>query len=412
MHWTGLWFICRTSSTDRQRIVIIGGGQAGLQAAISLRLEGHRGEITLIGDEPGLPYQRPPLSKAYLKTGDADALVLRPRSFFETKGITFQSRTRVDGIDRTRQRIHAGDVAWEYDHLILALGARNMRPSIDGIDHALDLRTLADAAAIRERLDRPQRIAVIGGGFIGLEFAAVTAAAGHTVTIAEAAPHLMARAVSQEISQRFLDKHRDLGVRVLLEARVNSVSPTGISLGSGQDIAADLVLLAAGVRPNTELAEVAGLAVDNGIAVDAMLRTSDLAISAIGDCASFPDPVSGQRVRLESVQAATDQARSVARRLVTGEATPYRAVAWFWSDQADWKLQIAGLAQRSDLAVPRGEQCVFRFRNDRLTAVETINDPKSHMRARKCFAAEAAPSHEALRAVDYDLALLNERLVG
>lgn len=395
-----------------QRVIIIGGGQAGLQAAMSLRQEGHTGDITLIGDEPGLPYQRPPLSKAYLKSGDADALVLRPKSFFETKNITFNSQTRVDRIDREQQRVHAGDVVYDYDHLILALGSRNMRPPIDGVENTLDLRTLADAAAIRERLDRPLRIAVIGGGFIGLEFAAVAAVAGHTVSIAEAAPRLMARAVSAEMSQRFLDRHRDLGVQVLLGAGVNAVSTTGISLDGGQDIDADLVLLAAGVRPNTEIAEAAGLAIDNGIAVDEALSASDPLISAIGDCASFPDPFSGNRIRLESVQAATDQARNVAKRIVSGDTVPYRAVPWFWSDQADWKLQIAGLAMPSDLAVQRDENCVFRFRDDHLVAVETINDPKTHMRARKCLAAPTPPSHDALRAVDYDFGALIAGPVG
>ncbi|GAB4274347.1 MAG: FAD-dependent oxidoreductase [Pararhodobacter sp.] len=387
------------------RIVIVGAGQGGLQAAASLRQEGHDGPIVLIGAEPGLPYQRPPLSKAFLKTGEADKLVLRPRSFFDRNAIDYLPQTRVEEIDRGSAEVRAGGRRIAYDHLILATGTRNLRPPVDGIDAALDLRTLADAAALRAALDRPRRVAVIGGGFIGLEFAAVARRLGHEVSIAEAAPRLMARAVSPLMSERFLALHRALGSSVHLGVPVAAVSATGIELADGTGIAADLVLLAAGVRPNTELAEAAGLRIENGIAVNSRLRTSDPAISALGDCASYPDPRAGRRIRLESVQAATDQARFIARRIVRGEDAPYDALPWFWSDQDDHKLQIAGLAGPDDDAVAVGEAAVFRFAGGRLTAVETVNDARTHMQARKRLGGMAAPSREQLHATGYDLAV-------
>ncbi|MCA0871504.1 FAD-dependent oxidoreductase [Seohaeicola saemankumensis] len=385
------------------RVVIVGAGQGGFQAAASLRQEGLSGPITLIGAEPGLPYQRPPLSKAYLKTGEAAKLALRPQSFFDKNAINYLPETWVEGIDRAAAEVHAGGRRIAYDHLILATGTRNLRPPIDGIDAALDLRTLTDAAALRAALDGPRRLAVIGGGFIGLEFAAVARELGHEVSVAEAAPRLMARAVSPLMSDRFLALHRQLGVAVHLGAPVAAVSATGIALSDGTDIDADLVLLAAGVRPNTELAEAAGLAVENGIAVDARLLTSDPAISALGDCASFPDPRTARRIRLESVQAATDHARAIARRIVKGDDAYYAALPWFWSDQADCKLQIAGLAGAEDEAVAVSDSAVFRFAGGQLTAVETVNDARTHMQARKRLTA-SVPDRTTLEAAGFDLA--------
>lgn len=233
---------------------------------------------------------------------------------------------------------------------------------------------------------------MIGGGFIGLEFAAVARAAGVEVTVIEALDRLMARGVTPPISGRFLDAHRAAGADVRLATQAVAIEPpgpeSGVSLASGEHIAADLVLIATGVVPNTELAAEAGLAVENGIAVDETLLTSDPAISAIGDCASVPGP-DGGRIRLESVQAAVDHARHVARRLVTGEIAAYAAVPWFWSDQGDLKLQIAGLVAGAErqIALPEGgpAETVLSFRSDRLVAVETVNAPGPHMAARKLF---------------------------
>lgn len=383
-------------------VVIIGAGQGGAQAAMSLRQEGHAGPITLIGDEPGLPYQRPPLSKAFLKTGEADKLALRPASFFEKKQIALRSGTRVTAIDRAAKRVQLEGDTLDYDHLILATGTRNLVPPIPGIERALGLRTLDDARALRAALQRPRTVAVIGGGFIGLEFAAVARALGHEVSVAEAAPRLMSRVVSPEMSQRFATLHENLGTALHLGQPVTEVTDCGISLADGTRLPADLVLLAAGVRPNVELAEAAGLAAENGIVVDATLRTEDPAIHALGDCAAFPDPVTGRAVRLESVQAATDHARTIARA-ITGRPEPYAAVPWFWSDQSDHKLQIAGLAAPGDEAVTVGETTVLRFNDITLSAVETINDTKIHMKARRLLAPGTAPTRDILAASAYDL---------
>ena len=383
-------------------IVIVGAGQGGLQAAISLRQDGFTGRITLIGGEEGLPYQRPPLSKAYLKAGDAGALRLRPVSFFAKAGIDLICGLWVDHIDRNAQTVMAGDRVFPYDHLILATGTRNLRPPIPGLDRALDLRTLQDASRLRAALDRPRRCAVIGGGFIGLEFAAVAAGLGHEVTIAEAAPRLMARAVSPAMSERFHALHRDLGTTLHLNAPVTEATKDGITLQDGSAIGADVVLLAAGVRPNTHLAKVAGLPVENGIVVDAFLLTNDPAISALGDCAVFPNPNTGQPVRLESVQAATDHARLISRRITGKSRDPYAAVPWFWSDQADAKLQIAGLAAPDDEALTGEDGTIWRFAGDRLSAVETVNNAKTHMQARKRLAG-APIDRAALLGTGFDI---------
>ncbi|WP_343504314.1 NAD(P)/FAD-dependent oxidoreductase [Alloyangia pacifica] len=384
-------------------VVIVGAGQGGLQAAMSLRQEGHEGPITLIGGEPGLPYQRPPLSKAYLKTGEADKLALRPESFFENKAIMLRPGTWVDAIDRAAQQLRIGSETLDYDTLILATGTRNLRPPIHGVERALDLRTLEDARTLRAALDQPRRIAVIGGGFIGLEFAAVAAGLGHHVSVAEAAPRLMARAVSPAMSERFRALHEGLGTELHLGNGVTEVTGRGLLLANGIEVTADLILLAAGVRPNVELAQQAGLEVDNGVVVDATLRTADPQIFALGDCAAFPEAVSGRRVRLESVQAATDHARCIARTIVKGETAPYAAVPWFWSDQHDLKLQIAGLAAPSDESVALEDGAVLRFRNDRLTAVETINDAKTHMKARRLLGGDVVPARDSLLEKNYDL---------
>lgn len=384
------------------RIVIVGAGQGGLQAAMSLRQDGFAGSITLIGGENGLPYQRPPLSKAYLKTGDAEALRLRPKTFFAKADITLVTGVWIDRIDRVARAVHAGARSFPYDHLILATGTCNLRPPIPGLDRALDIRTLTDALKLRNMLDTPKRCAVIGGGFIGLEFAAVAAGLGHTVTVAEAAPCLMARVVSAQISDRFLTLHRDLGTDIHLNALVTEVTDNGIVLQDGTRINADVVLLAAGVVPNASLAQDVGLRVENGIVVDDRLMTEDPAISALGDCAVFPDPATQRPVRLESVQAATDHARLISRRLMGKSDDPYAAVPWFWSDQADAKLQIAGLATPQDDAVTSDDGTVWRFAGDRLSAVETINNAKTHMHARKRLGGDPI-DRAALVAASFDL---------
>ena len=392
-----------TPAQALRRVVIVGAGQGGFQAAASLRQEKFEGDILLIGDEPGLPYQRPPLSKAYLKSGDADALNLRPAGFYEKLGVALRTGRRVTAIDRAAQTVAAGDETISYDHLILATGTSNLRPPIDGIDRALDLRTREHAKRLRTAMDGAGTCAVIGGGFIGLEFAAVARGLGRDVVVAEAADRLMARVVSPEMSQRFAEKHRGIGTKLLLGQAVEGVSADGIALADGTERTADLVLLAAGVRPNDDLAREAGLPCDNGIVVDATLSTEDPAISALGDCAAFPDPRTGRLVRLESVQAATDHARAIARRLVHGTDEPYAAVPWFWSDQDDWKLQIAGLGRPEDASVVAESGAVLRFDGDDLSSVETVNDAKTHMAARRAMASGDRLVRNRLEAVGYDL---------
>ncbi|PJE25624.1 Rhodocoxin reductase [Pseudooceanicola marinus] len=384
-------------------VVIVGAGQGGFQAALSLRQEGYEGPITLIGAEPGLPYQRPPLSKTYLKNGEAEKLILRPRKVFDAKDITLRSGARVEGLDRAARQVVIGHERLDYEILILATGTRNLRPPLPGVERALDLRTLEDAATLRAALDQPRRIAVIGGGFIGLEFAAVAASLGHRVSLAEAAPRLMARAVSPEMSERFRALHESLGTALYLGNGVTEVMDQGIGLADGTRLDADLVLLAAGVCPNVDLAAAAGLEVDNGIVVDATLRTADPHVFALGDCAAFPEARSGARVRLESVQAATDHARAIAKTIVHGTTDPYAAVPWFWSDQHDCKLQIAGLALPGDESVLLDSGAVLRFRDGRLSAVETVNDAKTHMKGRRVLAQDAAPTRDSLLKRNYDL---------
>ena len=398
-----------------RRVVIVGAGHGGFQMAASLRADGYAGEVLLIGEEPGLPYQRPPLSKAFLKDGNAERLHFRPSGFYEMNAISLMPGTRIERIDRqARTVVEAGGEAIAYDHLVLATGSRNARPPVENLDleNVLGLRNLADAADLRARLQAASHVLVVGGGFIGMEFAAVAAGFGLEVTVVEAAGRLMARAVSDPVSQHFLARHEGRGTRIRLGQFVTALigddqgRVAGARLADGSRISCDLVLVATGVVPNAELAAEAGLAVSNGIDVDELLRTSDPDISALGDCCNYPDPVSGARVRVESVQAATDHARTISRRL-SGEPAPYAAVPWFWSDQGDNKLQIAGLAAGADEHVAvepeSGGLAVLSFANGRLVSVETVDAAATHMSARKLFAARREVRHAELAALDYNL---------
>ena len=380
-------------------VVIAGAGQAGFQTAASLRQEGFAGRIVMVGDEPGLPYQRPPLSKAYLmgKTS-AEALSFRPEKFFADNKIELIAETRVTAIDRTNKRVAlSSGGALDYDHLVLALGAHNRTLPIPGADlgGVFGLRTLADADAIGMKLADATEIVVAGAGFIGLEFAAVASALGKSVYVLELADRTMARAVSPAMSQLFADAHASWGVKIDFGQGLAGIDGargrvTGVETTGGHKRAADIVVFGIGVLPNVAIAAEAGLDIDNGIKVDAALTTSDPAISAIGDCASFPSPHAGSHVRLESVQNAADQGRAVAARLM-GRPTPYAAVPWFWSDQRDLKLQIAGLSTGSDTTIPVGDaeerrMSVLCFKRGKLIAVESVNRGSDHVAARKIFA--------------------------
>jgi 3-phenylpropionate/trans-cinnamate dioxygenase ferredoxin reductase subunit len=396
-------------------VAIIGAGQAGFQVAASLRDEGFAGRIVLIGDEPALPYQRPPLSKSYLagQTG-VDDLWLRPVEFYAKQQIDLIDGNAVKSIDRQARRVElasGAEIAW--DHLVLATGARCRPLPVPGaeLDGVFDLRTLADADTLRQRLDAREAV-VIGAGFIGLEFASVAIAQGAGVHIVEVTHQPMGRVVSAQVSRYFTEAHIGWGAGISLGVGVARIlgsggGVAGVETTDGRRLPADLVLVCIGVIPNAELARKAGLSTDNGILVDRYMVTDDPAISAIGDCANFPTPFAAGRVRLESVQNAVDQARCVAAR-IAGRKEPYEKVPWFWSDQRDLKLQIAGITAGHDRSVTRGDPAsghfsVFCFSGDRLIGVESVNRPADHAVARRLLAGQPQLSPEQAADEAHDL---------
>ncbi|MBB4686683.1 NAD(P)/FAD-dependent oxidoreductase [Amycolatopsis jiangsuensis] len=394
-----------------ETVLVVGAGQSGFQTAASLRDKGFTGQVVLIGDEPGVPYQRPPLSKAYLEgTAGDEQLRLRPEDFFAEKDIRLVPG-RVAAVDRAAARVRLEDgTELAYDHLVLATGARNRTLPVPGADleGVLMLRTRDDADRLRESLEAAKDVVVIGGGFIGLEFAAH---AGRPVTVVEAQDRLLARVASPEISEFFAGHHREAGHTVLLGTGVTALHGEGrvesVELSDGRRLPADLVVVAVGVLPETTLAEQAGLDVANGVVVDEHLRTGDPRIFAIGDCASFPCVQAGSVTRLESVQNAVDQARSVAAA-ITGAPAPYDSLPWFWTDQTGAKLQIAGILAAADRTVVTGDReagkfSVLSFRDDVLIAVESVNRPPDHIAARRLFTAEPHPAYADLAADSFDL---------
>ncbi len=396
-------------------IVIVGAGQAGYQLANSLRDAGYQGALTLIGDEAELPYQRPPLSKAFLSGAlGAEALTFQQQPHFDTRVIDLRTGLRVSRIDRAAQRVDLSDGdSLAYDRLVLATGAANrVLPGSEGIGGIHRIRTLADARAIREGLDACQNAVVIGGGFLGLEFAAVARARGANVSIIEAGDRLMCRAISAPMSQAFAAHHSALGSEVLLNARIRRlVAENGqiraVELESGVTLPADLVVVGIGVMPHCDLAEAAGLACRNGILVDDRLTTSDPHIFALGDCAVFPSRFAPEAMRLESIQNAVDQARHLAL-ILTGASAGYDAVPWFWSDQGGAKLQIAGLSQGTDRVILRGDATEGKFsalcyRGDQLIAVESLNRPADHMAARRLLSAGLSPTHDQAADLTFEL---------
>ena len=404
-------------------VAIVGTGQAGFQAAASLRQDGFAGRIVLIGDEPVSPYQRPPLSKSYL-AGDSglDELWLRPDSFYAKQEIELIAGEAVTAIDRAGRRLQlASGVELGWEHLMLATGARYRPLAAPGaeLDGVLPLRTLADADVLRERLDKASEIVVVGAGFIGLEFASVAIARGAAVHIIEVTHHPMGRVVSAPISRFFTDAHRRWGAQISLGTGVSRIfgtggRVTGVETTDGRRLPADLLLICIGVIPNAELAGEAGLAVDNGIVVDECLVTVDPGIVAIGDCANFPTPFAVGRVRLESVQNAVDQGRSVAAH-IAGHRAPYDKVPWFWSDQGDLKLQIAGITTGHDATVLRGNPesghfSVFCFRAGRLIGVESVNQTADHVVARRLLAGDPGLTPEQAAEESYDLRAHARRL--
>ena len=406
-------------------VAIIGAGQAGFQAAASLRDSGFAGRVILIGDEPVLPYQRPPLSKSYLAgQSGADDLWLRPTEFYAKHQIDLVCGDAVTAIDRGQRRLHlASGIEFSWDHLVIATGAGCRPLAVPGaeLDGVLTLRTLADADALRQRLEEAREVVVVGAGFIGLEFASVALARGSLVHIIEVTRQPMGRVVSMPVSRFFTEAHIGWGADVGLGTGIARIfgaggRVTGVETTDGRLIPADLVLICIGVIPNAGLARDAGLTVDDGIVVDEYLVTSDPAISAIGDCANFPTPFAPARVRLESVQNAVDQGRCVADRLA-GRPAPYQKVPWFWSDQGDLKLQIAGITIGHDQSVLRGDPAnrsfsVFCFRGRRLIGVESVNRTADHVIARRLLAGDPLLSPEQAADESYDLRAHARSLTG
>ncbi|MGJ4968152.1 NAD(P)/FAD-dependent oxidoreductase [Bradyrhizobium sp. HKCCYLRH1073] len=380
-------------------VVIVGAGHAGFQLATSLRQAGFADPIHLINDESHLPYQRPPLSKAYLKgTGGPETLMFRPQKFYADQTIDLVY-DRAVAVQRDQRRVLlASGRTLDYGHLVFATGARNRLLDIPNanLPAVRYLRILDDSEALRGLLADAKRAVVIGAGFIGLEFAATARIKGLEVDVLELGARVMARAVTAEISDYFQKQHAEAGVRIHLGVQATSIEAdgnnvTGVSLSDGRHIPADLVVVGVGVLPNVELAAEAGLQVASGIVVDEYLLTSDPHISAIGDCALFVSQRFGGTLRLESVQNATDHARCVAARL-TGDVKPYDGQPWFWSDQGNDKLQIAGLTTGYDQVVLRGDPAqkafsAFCYKEGRLVGIESVNRAGDHMFGRKLLAA-------------------------
>jgi 3-phenylpropionate/trans-cinnamate dioxygenase ferredoxin reductase subunit len=384
------------------RIVIAGAGHAAGQAVATLRQKKFDGEIVLVGEEPYLPYQRPPLSKKFL-AGEmpVERLYVKPPNFYEDPQVTVRLDTHIEHLDlETKTIAYRGGGAIAYDRLILALGARVRRLDLPGVELAgiHYLRTVADVLQIQHDMGAGKRMVIVGAGYIGLEVAAVASQLGMRVTVVEMQDRVMKRVVSPQISAFYEREHRSHGVELLLEtgidAFVGKERVSGLLLADGTEIPADLVVIGIGIVPNTELAVEAGLEVNDGIVVDDCCRSADPDVFAVGDCTFHPNSILGRSIRLESVHNALEQARTVASNLC-GERVCYAEVPWFWSDQYDLKLQIAGLAQGYDRALVRGDpasrsfSCVY-LRDGRMIAVDAINNPRDFLQGKKLIGEGAA----------------------
>ena len=382
------------------QVIVIGAGQAGASCVAKLRNNGFEGGITLIGAEPVPPYQRPPLSKAYL-LGEMslDRLFLRPETFYGEHDITLRMGQSVDAIDTAAQTVTLGDEVLPYDDLVLTTGSvPNRLPAAIGgdLDGVFTVRDLADVDAMAPRFTEGARVLIVGGGYIGLEAAAVAAKLGLKVTLVEMADRILQRVAAPETSDFFRDLHRSHGVEILEGVGLDHLTGTGAVSGAkltdGSEIAADFVIVGVGIRPGTALAEAAGIEIDNGIKVDAHGRTSAAHVWAAGDCTSFP--YQGGRIRLESVPNAIEQAECVAQNIM-GAGEDYLAKPWFWSDQYDVKLQIGGLNTGYDRVVTRraDEDSVsfWYYQGDQLLAVDAMNDPRGYMVGKRLIEGAKSP---------------------
>lgn len=384
-----------------QTIVIIGAGHAGGQAAATLRTKGFEGRIVIVGDEEYLPYERPPLSKAIL-SGDLEVVrtFLKRETWYDDKNVEMRLQTLVTKIDTANKSLTLSDgETLAYDKLLIATGTRVRKLDLPGaeLDNIFYLRAISDTLAIREQVREGAKMVIVGGGYIGLEVAAVGAKLGCEVTVLEGLERVMNRVVSPEVSDFYTEEHEKAGVKILTGVGVTGYEGadgkvTHVVTADGARHEADLVVVGVGVIPNFELAEEAGIACDNGIVVDEFARTSDPDIFAAGDVTNHPNSLLDRRLRLESVQNAVDQAKTAANSML-GELKEYAEIPWFWSDQYDLKMQIVGLSEPDDDVVVRGNVADRKFsicylRDGVFVALNAINAPKDFMAAKKLVAAK------------------------
>ena len=394
--------------SSAERIVIVGAGQAAAQACASLRQFGYPGALTLIGDEPALPYQRPPLSKAYMK-GDLaeERLYFKPQDWYDSQSIDVMRNTRVTTIDRAARTVTTDSgKSLDYDALIISTGSRPRALPVPGAElgNVFDLRDLKDVEAIRPHMQAGRRLVIVGAGYIGLEAAAVARQLGLEVTVLEMADRVLARVTSPVMSKFFEDEHKRQGVDIRTGARLAELrgaqTVQSAVLADGTDIPADIVLVGIGILPNQELAAEAGIACKNGIIVDRDARTNDPRVFAAGDCAHRPLVHYGRDGRLESVHNAIEQGK-LAAAAIMGKPRPVEDCPWFWSDQYDLKLQIAGLSEGYDQIVVRGNPddrkfAAFYLRNGKLIAVDAINSAPEFIVAKKLIMSGASLAPETL----------------
>lgn len=405
-------------------VVIAGAGHAAGQTIVSLRQGGFAGRIVLVGEEPYLPYQRPPLSKKFL-AGEIELsrLLLRQEPYYPEHEVEVHLGTRVLRIEPAYRTAELGNgTSIHYDKLVLATGTRAREVRLPG--HQLPgvhyLRTIDDVNGIRREFRPGASLVIVGAGYIGLEVAAVAVSHGLAVTVVELADQVLSRIEAPPVAEFMARVHREAGVEIRcntgLTAFTGETRLKGVVGSDGREIPADLAIIGIGVLPNVELAQAAGIVCDNGIMVDEYCRTSDPDVLAIGDCTNHPNPLLGRRLRLESVHNAQEQAKTAASTIL-GRLDPYGQVPWFWSDQYDLKLQIVGLSSLTDLAVIRGEPAsrsftVFFLRNGRLTATYAINSPREFMLSKKLIALGARPEPSLLRDTSVSFKEIAEALPG
>ena len=395
-------------------VVIIGAGHAGGMMAISLRQQKYKGSITLIGEEDYLPYQRPALSKGFL-AGETEekSLYLKSQDYFDKNNIRIIRNHKIVDIDRNNKTVILEDrKKIEYEKLVIATGSVVNKLNTSSTDKGLYyLRTIGDSLKIRERLRNKNKITIIGAGYIGLEIASIAIKKNLEVIVLELENKVMSRVVSSEVSNFFQNKHQSEGIKFKFNTSVTDIEDQGKQKGivcsDGSVLSADLVVIGVGIKPNIELAHSSGLECDNGIIVDDNGKTSDDHIFAVGDCSNHPNNILKQRLRLESVQNAVEQAKSVAAG-IAGNHKPYHQVPWFWSDQYNIKLQIAGISQHHDRSVIRGSPeeekfAVFYQKDKRLIAVDAINSPKEFVTGKKLIERQTEIPLELLQDMNFDL---------